>query len=113
MIRRPPRSTLFPYTTLFRSLGLAFDGSRPFALQLAVLHLLVVETWGVWQGGGSAGGLGRGLEGGPGGGLQVRAGAGGGHGHQRQAENGAGKTHAVSFWNQEAEIGRASWRGRV
>src|SRR5258707_2077281 len=26
MIRRPPRSTLFPYTTLFRSLGL--DASR-------------------------------------------------------------------------------------
>src|SRR3989442_15926154 len=25
MIRRPPRSTLFPYTTLFRSLGLAAD----------------------------------------------------------------------------------------
>src|SRR2546422_6881669 len=24
MIRRPPRSTLFPYTTLFRSAGLAF-----------------------------------------------------------------------------------------
>src|SRR3712207_813576 len=24
MIRRPPRSTLFPYTTLFRSTGLAF-----------------------------------------------------------------------------------------
>src|ERR1041384_6539597 len=24
MIRRPPRSTLFPYTTLFRSHGLAF-----------------------------------------------------------------------------------------
>src|SRR2546422_4487607 len=24
MIRRPPRSTLFPYTTLFRSLGGAF-----------------------------------------------------------------------------------------
>src|SRR3989442_4548156 len=24
MIRRPPRSTLFPYTTLFRSLGLPF-----------------------------------------------------------------------------------------
>src|SRR3712207_8840026 len=23
MLRRPPRSTLFPYTTLFRSLGLA------------------------------------------------------------------------------------------
>src|SRR2546427_3901849 len=28
MIRRPPRSTLFPYTTLFRSLGLAAVG-RP------------------------------------------------------------------------------------
>src|SRR2546430_9146578 len=25
MIRRPPRSTLFPYTTLFRSIGLALD----------------------------------------------------------------------------------------
>src|SRR2546430_17538060 len=25
MIRRPPRSTLFPYTTLFRSLPLAVD----------------------------------------------------------------------------------------
>src|SRR3712207_8826172 len=25
MIRRPPRSTLFPYTTLFRSLEVAFD----------------------------------------------------------------------------------------
>src|SRR2546427_6778267 len=25
MIRRPPRSTLFPYTTLFRSLDLAAD----------------------------------------------------------------------------------------
>src|SRR3712207_7131337 len=27
MIRRPPRSTLFPYTTLFRSDGRANDGS--------------------------------------------------------------------------------------
>src|SRR5688572_30951123 len=26
MIRRPPRSTLFPYTTLFRSCGKRFDG---------------------------------------------------------------------------------------
>src|SRR3989442_12722410 len=25
MIRRPPRSTLFPYTTLFRSIGVAAD----------------------------------------------------------------------------------------
>src|SRR5256885_8025490 len=32
MIRRPPRSTLFPYTTLFRSLPsyLAFFGGRRF-----------------------------------------------------------------------------------
>src|SRR2546429_9971313 len=30
MIRRPPRSTLFPYTTLFRSCpyGIAFDNSN-------------------------------------------------------------------------------------
>src|SRR5260221_5365225 len=27
MIRRPPRSTLFPYTTLFRSFGFLFGGS--------------------------------------------------------------------------------------
>src|SRR5256885_6312470 len=26
MIRRPPRSTLFPYTTLFRSVGAALGG---------------------------------------------------------------------------------------
>src|SRR3712207_8672760 len=29
MIRRPPRSTLFPYTTLFRSDGRTRDGRRP------------------------------------------------------------------------------------
>src|SRR5262245_65058932 len=28
MIRRPPRSTLFPYTTLFRSVGDARDRAR-------------------------------------------------------------------------------------
>src|SRR3712207_7798444 len=31
MIRRPPRSTLFPYTTLFRSLGEAIASSPIFA----------------------------------------------------------------------------------
>src|SRR3989454_9011124 len=31
MIRRPPRSTLFPYTTLFRSLGMG-----PLAVRLAL-----------------------------------------------------------------------------
>src|SRR2546430_12997913 len=30
MIRRPPRSTLFPYTTLFRSVGI-FDSPQPNA----------------------------------------------------------------------------------
>src|SRR2546422_4313670 len=29
MIRRPPRSTLFPYTTLFRSIGLPQDHGNP------------------------------------------------------------------------------------
>src|SRR2546425_10660270 len=31
MIRRPPRSTLFPYTTLFRSIGEGGNASTPFA----------------------------------------------------------------------------------
>src|SRR5256886_7480867 len=35
MIRRPPRSTLFPYTTLFRSILKLFDGEVP-RLVLAV-----------------------------------------------------------------------------
>src|SRR3712207_7293906 len=34
MIRRPPRSTLFPYTTLFRSLGV---GQRRLALEETTL----------------------------------------------------------------------------
>src|SRR2546427_420053 len=39
MIRRPPRSTLFPYTTLFRSIGSYFggfyDGTGSYQLTLA------------------------------------------------------------------------------
>src|SRR3712207_7740993 len=40
MIRRPPRSTLFPYTTLFRSaqVGLALEVALEAALD-AALHL--------------------------------------------------------------------------
>src|SRR5947208_9684173 len=34
MIRRPPRSTLFPYTTLFRSLELGFSGDGDTSLVL-------------------------------------------------------------------------------
>src|SRR3712207_7709021 len=43
MIRRPPRSTLFPYTTLFRSLDeppRQQDGLAPAAAAVAVAHLL-------------------------------------------------------------------------
>src|SRR3712207_8972942 len=39
MIRRPPRSTLFPYTTLFRSASLAADRhERARAHDAAALH---------------------------------------------------------------------------
>src|SRR5947199_6521861 len=37
MIRRPPRSTLFPYTTLFRS-GRAVDDHLALVDHLAVVH---------------------------------------------------------------------------
>src|SRR2546422_3063077 len=43
MIRRPPRSTLFPYTTLFRSLDLdLLDRARPRCLY-GDLHLHGLE----------------------------------------------------------------------
>src|SRR3712207_6981207 len=43
MIRRPPRSTLFPYTTLFRS-GHTLGGAR--AIRIVVEHatILVVDN---------------------------------------------------------------------
>src|SRR5256885_9968189 len=63
MIRRPPRSTLFPYTTLFRSAHLAGDragrvvapplaaleavrgtGDRAVGRALALEHLVVVDA---------------------------------------------------------------------
>src|SRR2546430_9528761 len=37
MIRRPPRSTLFPYTTLFRS--------KRYALYMAILVVLGLSAW--------------------------------------------------------------------
>src|SRR2546430_7708200 len=44
MIRRPPRSTLFPYTTLFRSREIApgeqCDGCRPHCLGIRTLLLV-------------------------------------------------------------------------
>src|SRR2546430_16033410 len=44
MIRRPPRSTLFPYTTLFRSLLIFF-----FGIPLGIWMALVSPRW-MWFG---------------------------------------------------------------
>src|ERR1017187_1993460 len=41
MIRRPPRSTLFPYTTLFRSLYFYFTGVLSGAIVAAVVMLVL------------------------------------------------------------------------
>src|SRR2546430_6382865 len=41
MIRRPPRSTLFPYTTLFRSIPV---GSRLQDGQVAAIHDMAPES---------------------------------------------------------------------
>src|SRR5258708_25026594 len=54
MIRRPPRSTLFPYTTLFRSAGghdlVRRDGDRPdLLLRAGVLADLVLGQRGPLQ----------------------------------------------------------------
>src|SRR5688500_19346990 len=38
MLRRPPRSTLFPYTTLFRSSGVLVIRGAPGAGKSALLH---------------------------------------------------------------------------
>src|SRR3712207_7075993 len=39
MIRRPPRSTLFPYTTLFRSLGKARGDGKDGRMAVNFRHL--------------------------------------------------------------------------
>src|SRR3712207_8315175 len=55
MIRRPPRSTLFPYTTLFRSgysltslplfrAGLAFGAIVPIALAADTVSIAIMEV---------------------------------------------------------------------
>ena len=38
MIRRPPRSTLFPYTTLFRSSPLLIAGDNGLEIGIAAMH---------------------------------------------------------------------------
>src|SRR3712207_8039998 len=46
MIRRPPRSTLFPYTTLFRSAGQAAqDAVGTLATVLAVVLVILPVGW--------------------------------------------------------------------
>src|SRR5438874_4521366 len=49
MIRRPPRSTLFPYTTLFRSQRRARAAGRPYEppLEHPLLKEALAETLGV------------------------------------------------------------------
>src|SRR3712207_8620068 len=47
MIRRPPRSTLFPYTTLFRSVMWRRGTKGPLAARLAAARIRVGDgaTW--------------------------------------------------------------------
>src|SRR3712207_8569762 len=47
MIRRPPRSTLFPYTTLFRSYADAETSARAIGAHLDVSRITVRKY--VWQ----------------------------------------------------------------
>src|SRR5258708_18496470 len=63
MIRRPPRSTLFPYTTLFRSLtemALRWEMGDPMFQQMRTLHALATcnrASWWLWLLGGAAYGI--------------------------------------------------------
>src|SRR5256885_12515398 len=48
MIRRPPRSTLFPYTTLFRSIreenGFAFSAEETLKLITPATRLIIINS---------------------------------------------------------------------
>src|SRR3712207_7815085 len=51
MIRRPPRSTLFPYTTLFRSAAEAIKAGDAGGRQAALLGIgIAVGAGGTWLG---------------------------------------------------------------
>src|SRR5256885_13412406 len=45
MIRRPPRSTLFPYTTLFRSMFTGFSGAGGFFTDGALDAEVIVHEY--------------------------------------------------------------------
>src|SRR3712207_9307714 len=75
MIRRPPRSTLFPYTTLFRShhvppsfrLGVLratriHTGRREARLPIALRHQSLCDDWLDWVPNGSKGAAGGGAD---------------------------------------------------
>ena len=53
MIRRPPRSTLFPYTTLFRSLDYAKEQFRIAKEKDGVFHIFghswEIEKYNLWN----------------------------------------------------------------
>src|SRR2546427_3634501 len=51
MIRRPPRSTLFPYTTLFRSNFFMLDTKRPAKEvidSMAERKVIIGRSWPIW-----------------------------------------------------------------
>src|SRR5258708_15459408 len=54
MIRRPPRSTLFPYTTLFRSIEVRIATGRMHQIRVHMAslgHPVVGDTMYGWRGG--------------------------------------------------------------
>src|SRR2546430_11990480 len=49
MIRRPPRSTLFPYTTLFRSQEHCSVPLKSFQLELIAAEFLAQSPWRIYD----------------------------------------------------------------
>ena len=49
MIRRPPRSTLFPYTTLFRSVDIITGDNVSSELIIQENNILIIVFWAKWS----------------------------------------------------------------